>query len=508
MALKRPVLLVLVAMAAAPVFGCGTLELAIDAMRNRQLPLNDEPAPGQAAKALVKTAFVADLHADTLLFERGLEGKMFNGERVGFVDVQRLVENDVSLQVLSTVSEYSFPVRATLKDRNGNPVETRCNRELSDHGQASFGGWPVDLVSVLYRMRHPLSASTKYGDLQERVLDQADRFDRYLERSKTPDFPHKVEAIKSAGDLSAYLETWRRGGEVRGVILAIEGLHFYRDGSLDTLWERGFRMASLTHHFDNQLAASSTGCHDEDDPETGLKPRGREALAEMREKGWVLDLAHAAGATVGQALDQWTQGRPPVVSHTGVQGMCDGAFSATEDDSDCRSADRRNVSAEDAVRVAKAGGVIGIMYWPEAVEPRASDVGEEVLTGIVDSMTRLHDMLAAYEASGTHCPTGAEPDCIHGKAADYIALGSDWDAAIAMPIGTGNIEVLVNRLLQVPCGDVPGTCDPERNMRFSESDIRAILGWNVCRVLMQSLPGGVDRTEARQTCYGLTRAPV
>ncbi len=495
----------IVVMTLLMVANCTFVERLVDATVNRQMVLKAEPDANADASRIVRSAFVVDLHADTLLFSRGLEGadSVF-GNRIGIVDAERLVNGDVALQVLSTVSEYSLPVKATLRNRYGEVVETRCHVAVSKNGKAVFSLSPIDGVSALYRVRYPLN--TRFTDLQARILEQADRFDRYVQNPQPKDAPNVIRPVRTARDLSDFLDYWEQDGRARAAILAIEGLHFYRQDTLNLLWQRGFRMASLTHHFDNVLAASSNGCHDADSSQDGLKARGESAVEEMRQMGWVLDMAHASDLTIRQTSEQWPTSRPPVVSHTGIEGLCDGIqFPSETKKRDCGIADARNIARQDIVRIARMGGIIGVMYWPKAVEPLESKKGEEVITGIVNSMVRMHDALAPFLKQGGVCPSTTERGCIELAASEYIALGSDWDGAIKAPIDTGNLAVLVSRLLDVPCGTLPGTCDPTRGKRFSEADIRAILGWNACRVLMQSLPGGLDAAQARIRCYGSKR---
>ena len=59
------------------------------------------PAPSERAEALFTTLRVVDLHADPLLWQRDLSRRLAHGQ----VDVPRLVEGNVALQVFGIVTQ-------------------------------------------------------------------------------------------------------------------------------------------------------------------------------------------------------------------------------------------------------------------------------------------------------------------------------------------------------------------------------------------------------------------
>ncbi len=130
-------------------------------------------------------------------------------------------------------------------------------------------------------------------------------------------------------------------------MLSVEGLHDLEGdiGNLDVLHAAGFRMAGLTHFFDNDIAGSMHGLK-----KGGLTPLGRDVVRRMEALGMIVDLAHSSHATIADVLAMAK--RPVVSSHGGVLGTCN---------------INRNLSDDEIRGIAKTGGVIGIGYFRGAI---------------------------------------------------------------------------------------------------------------------------------------------
>src|SRR3546814_16348135 len=76
-------------------------------------------------------------------------------------------------------------------------------------------------------------------------------------------------------------------------MLSVEGLHDLEGNidNLDKLYAAGFRMAGITHFFDNEFAGSMHGLK-----KGGLTPLGREVVRRMEAKGMIVDVAHCSHA--------------------------------------------------------------------------------------------------------------------------------------------------------------------------------------------------------------------
>ncbi len=265
--------------------------------------------PGELATRLHGELQIADLHADPLLWDRDLLARNSRGQ----VDVPRLIEGNVALQVFSTVSRApQGPNYQEGTDRVGPLAVVQL--------------WPP----------------ATWRSLQERTFHQADKLHRAARASGG-----RLVIVGTAGDLDSYLERRRTDRNVTAGLLSIEGLHAL-EGKLenvDRFFDAGFRMMGLVHFFDNGLAGSSWGGE-----RHGLTVFGRQVVRRMEELGIVVDLAHGSAKTIDDVLDIAT--RPVVVSHTGVQATCAGS---------------RNLDDRQIRRIADNGGVIGIGYFEVAV---------------------------------------------------------------------------------------------------------------------------------------------
>lgn len=265
-----------------------------------------------AAIALHRKLLVADLHADSLLWDRNL---LARGTR-GHVDVPRLIEGNVALQVFTTVT----------KTPRGLNIERNDDRTDS-------------ITLLMFAQLRPVATWTS---LTARALDQAAHLRRFAGNSAG-----RFTVIRSAAGLARYLDHRRSDPQITAGLLGIEGAHAL-DGNLENLgplYDAGFRLIGLTHFFDNDMAGSAHGI-----VKGGLTEKGRELVHRMEARRMIVDLAHSSPRTIDDVLAMAT--RPVIVSHTGVKGTCKNT---------------RNLSDEQLRGVARTGGVIGIGYWDTAV---------------------------------------------------------------------------------------------------------------------------------------------
>lgn len=264
------------------------------------------------AAALHRTLVIADLHADTLLWDRDL----LTRGRLGHADVPRLIEGNTALQAFTVVTKVP---RGMNIDRNSGDSDAVLPLVIGQR-------WPP----------------RTWWSLKERALHQARRLDRAASRSHGT-----LSVIRSAGDLQDYLERRSTNPGMTAGVLGIEGAQALEAGpaDVDVMFDAGFRMMSLTHFFDTFAGGSASG-----EAKTGLTDAGRDVLRRMETRGMIVDLAHASAALVDDILAAAT--RPVVVSHTGVTATCD---------------NNRNLTDAQLRRIAANGGVIGIGYFEAAV---------------------------------------------------------------------------------------------------------------------------------------------
>ncbi len=327
------------------------------------------PLASARAAALHKTLQIADMHADTLMWRRDL---LSRGNR-GQVDLPRLTDGHVALQILSSVSK-------TPKGQNYD-----ANGADSDN---------ITMLAVA--QGQPMRT---WGSLVERSLWHATKLDQFAARSDG-----HLRAVRTKADLATLLADRRAGKPVTGALLSVEGLQDIegKRGNLDRLYDAGFRMAGLTHFFDNEVAGSMHGLK-----KGGLTPFGVEIVRALEAKGMVVDIAHCSHICVAEVLKMAR--RPVVSSHGGVQATCKV---------------NRNLTDDEIRGVASTGGVVGIGYWDAAV----CDTSPQ---GIARAIAHVRDLVGI----------------------DHVGLGSDYDGAIAARFDTSRLDAITQGLIDAGFSD-------------------------------------------------------
>ncbi|MEL6471565.1 MAG: dipeptidase [Cyanobacteria bacterium J06623_4] len=266
----------------------------------------------QEAQALHQSLTVVDLHADSLLWGRDLS-KLSD---YGHVDIPRLLQGNVALQVFTSVTKVPTPLLL-----EGNTSDSDNVIKL-----AILQRWPV----------------RTWFSLTERAIYQAKQLQKLAKKA-----PDTFKVIETQQDLNDYLSQKQSEEQpLTAGLLGIEGAHAIEGklDNIDRLYKEGFRIIGLSHFFDNQVAGSAHGVS-----QKGLTSFGKDAIQRMEELGMIVDLAHASPQTINDVLK--ITNRPVLVSHTGVQGTCKGA---------------RNLSDSQLQQVATNGGVVGIGFWKTA----------------------------------------------------------------------------------------------------------------------------------------------
>lgn len=342
------------------------------------------------ATNLHASLIVGDWHADTALWNRDMQGR----HSFGHLDLARMQEGNLALQMFTTVTKSPAG-----QNYESNETATRDN-----------------ITSLAIAQLWPISTWT---NLSERALHQANRVkDLATER------PQDFMVILSKPDLAKWqLERVSNTDFVAGLI-GTEGSHALDGdlGNIDVLYNAGFRMMSLQHFFDNALGGSLHGIS-----QTGLTDFGKKAVAMMQAKNIIIDVSHSSEASVADVLAQSTA--PIVLSHTGFKGHCNTP---------------RNISDALMRKIADAGGLIAVGFWPGAVcGTSAEKVVEAIEYGV-----RL-------------------------VGADHVSLGSDFDGTVETSFDASEMAILTHIMLA-------------RNM--PEADIRKVMGENMLRFLNENLP--------------------
>jgi len=161
----------------------------------------------------------------------------------------------------------------------------------------------------------------------------------------------------------------------------------------------------------------------------GLSPFGYRVLQRMQDLRMIVDLAHVSPQAFTDVLASAT--RPVIVSHTGVQATCAGP---------------RNLTDDQLRSLAAHGALIGIGFWDGAVCERSPRAIARAIRHAV---------------------------AVAGLS--HVALGSDWDGATTVAFGADQVSQVTEALLQA---------------RFTSDEIRAVMGENAIRFLLENLPPG------------------
>ncbi len=317
---------------------------------------------GEQAQRLHDSLFVVDLHSDSLLWKRDLTKE----SAIGHVDIPRLKAGNVALQVFSATTKSPADLNYS--------SNTDSSDDITLLAVASF--WPPRTWFSLF----------------ERAAYQNEKLHRFADASD-------LVLIENKQDLRRLVAARANGEKLVGALYLIEGAHPLEGNieNLDRLFDKGLRIAGLTHFFDNELGGSLHGTSGD-----GLSEFGRKVVRRANELGLIIDVAHASPAMVEDVLNLSTT--PLILSHGGTQGNCN-----TE----------RNLPDELMQRFAAEGGLIGIGYWDAAVCKPSPQ-------GIVQAIRYAIDLLGV----------------------DHVALGSDYDGTVAVPFDTSELAVLTQTMLE------------------------------------------------------------
>jgi membrane dipeptidase len=335
-------------------------------------PVSDHSAfdVSEEALKLHETLFIGDWHADSHLWNRDLSKRY----KRGHVDIPRLQEGNVALQMFTTVTKSP-------RGQNYEKNETSASDNIT--ALAVVQRWPI----------------ITWSSLAERAIFQANKV-------------HKLAAndgdnfmlIKSQSDLNNFMQKRSINKSFVGGLIGTEGSHAL-DGDLENvkrLYDKGFRMMSLHHFFDNRLGGSLHGISGQ-----GLTNFGEQVVLEIQNLDIILDVSHSSENVVKDVLK--ISNRPMVVSHTGFYGHCPSP---------------RNINDNLMEDIARKGGLIAIGYWDAAVcDNTPKSVAEAIHYGI-----KL---------------VGAE----------HVALGSDFDGTINPGFDTAELVAITHELLELGIDD-------------------------------------------------------
>jgi microsomal dipeptidase-like Zn-dependent dipeptidase len=229
--------------------------------------------------------------------------------------------------------------------------------------------------------------------------------------------------IKSKEDVLQLAESRKTDKNIIGGLLGIEGGHAL-EGKIENL-DKAYQ-AGVRLIGPSHFFDNELGGSAHGMSGEGLTGFGKAVVKRMNELNMIIDLAHASPKMFDDVLE--ISSKPVMVSHTGIRAVLNSP---------------RNLSDDQIRRLAAKGGIIGIAFFDMAV-------GEDEIKGILACMKRVKNLVGIQ----------------------HVALGSDYDGSVAVPFEITGLPIIVEALMQEG---------------FTDGEIKAIMGENVKRFLLENL---------------------
>ncbi len=292
----------------------------------------------------------------------------------------------------------------------------------------------------------------------------------------------QIEAVKNLA--ATHPETWQlatTADEVRhaaasGKIAALMGLEggYAIDEKLENVkryFDLGVRYMSPAWSVSTSWAGSSGDAIGET---RGLNDFGKQVVREMNRLGMMVDVSHVSDKTFWDVLN--TSTKPVVATHSACRAITNVP---------------RNLTDEMIVALAKTGGVVNVIFYPEHIEPGWSEKKKKVDAEIASLVQRAsdeekgdpahkklaRDRVRAEEYLKRLPPVSVSRIVDHIDhivklvGVDHVGIGSDFDGVQAVPADLKSVA------------DLPNLTKELLKRGYPESDIDKILGGNMLRVM-------------------------
>jgi membrane dipeptidase len=294
----------------------------------------------------------------------------------------------------------------------------------------------------------------------------------------------QIEAIRNLP--TKHPETWElattaddvRRASADGKIAALMGLEggYAIDEKIENVqryYDMGVRYMSPAWSVSTSWAGSSGDAIGES---RGLNDFGKQVVREMNRLGMMVDVSHVSDKTFWDIVN--TSTKPVVATHSGCRAIANVP---------------RNLTDEMIVALAKTGGVVNVIFYPEHIEPGWSERKKKVDAEIAPLVER-----ASAEEQGNAAQKKLARDRVRSQeylkrlpavsvsrivdhidhivklvGIDHVGIGSDFDGVQAVPADMKSVA------------DLPNLTKELLRRGYSESDIDKILGGNMLRAMEQ-----------------------
>ncbi|MDX6402635.1 MAG: rane dipeptidase [Blastocatellia bacterium] len=291
--------------------------------------------------------------------------------------------------------------------------------------------------------------------------------------------------IQAVRDLAArHPETWEvatTAADVRriassGKIAALMGMEggYAIDEKIENVeryYRMGVRYLSPAWSVSTSWAGSSG---DEIGKTRGLNDFGKQVIREMNRLGVMVDVSHLSDRAFWDIVN--TSSKPVIATHSGCRAITDVP---------------RNLTDEMIVALARTGGVVNVIFYPEHIEPGYSAKKKKVdgeIAALVQSASDgekgdvAHKKLARDRVRSQEYLKRLPPvsvarivdhidHIVKLVGIDHVGIGSDFDGIQAVPADLKSVA------------DLPNLTAELLRRGYSENDIDKILGGNMLRVM-------------------------
>jgi membrane dipeptidase len=292
----------------------------------------------------------------------------------------------------------------------------------------------------------------------------------------------QIEAVRALA--ANHPETWEvatTAADVRritlsGKIAALMGMEggYAIDEKIENVgryYRMGVRYMSGAWSVSTSWAGSSG---DEAGKTRGLNDFGKQVIREMNRLGMMVDVSHLSDKAFWDIVN--TSTKPVIATHSGCRAITNVP---------------RNLTDEMIVALAKTGGVVNVIFYPEHVEPGYAEKKKKVDAEIASMVQRASD-----EEKGDVAHKKLARDRVRQReylqrlppvsvtrvvdhidhivklvGIDHVGIGSDFDGVQIVPADLKSVA------------DLPNLTAELLRRGYSESDIDKILGGNMLRVM-------------------------
>src|SRR5215204_1130328 len=270
-----------------------------------------------------------------------------------------------------------------------------------------------------------------------------------------------------------------RRAAAEGKIAALLGLEggYAIDERLENVkryYDLGVRYMSPAWSVSTSWAGSSG---DDAGATRGLNEFGKSVVREMNRLGMMVDVSHVSDPTFWDIVN--TSTKPVVATHSACRALADVP---------------RNLTDDMIQALAKTGGVVNVIFYPEHIEPgwsqkkkqldaeiallvkQASDSepGDAVRKKLARDRVRTEQYARRLPAVTVSRVVDHIDHIVKLVGIDHVGIGSDFDGVQATTADLATVA------------DLPNLTRELLRRGYSESDVAKILGGNMLRVMDQS----------------------